>query len=312
MKKNKFILYFILYIFNANLLFSQAVLLPLPKNIEINLNKALLGKTLFFDKRLSSDNTISCSTCHDLSAGGDDNKRVSIGVDNKEGKFNSPTVFNSFFNFMQFWDGRAESLGAQVIHPIEASFEMNTSFPEIIKKLKNDEYYIQEFEKIYNSELNKKNIIESIVEFEKSLITYDSKFDKYLNGDLEALNQIELEGYELFQKRSCISCHNGVNIGANLFQRFGIFKEYKNKNKGRYLLTNDKEDMYVFKVPSLRNVELTAPYLHTGEINTLNEAVSLMYEYQLGIKTNSNEINKIVSFLKTLTGKRPKILDSHE
>ena len=306
MKTNILFLFLLMLNLNATSLFS-----PL-ENKKVDFNKALLGKKLFFEKRLSKDNTISCASCHDLEKGGADNKKLSIGVNNKKGLINSPSVFNSVYNFRQFWDGSVHTLEEQVSGPITNKNELSSSFDEIIKKLSKDKSYIRSFYHIYKEKITKENIINAIVEFEKSLITKDSKFDLFLKGQKNALNKNELEGLKFFETKGCVSCHNGVNIGGNLFQKIGTFKEYKSDNLGRYNITKNEEDRYVFKVPSLRNIELTSPYLHSGEVDSLEETVELMYLHQLGLKVNKKEIKKIVIFLKTLTGKKPEIMSLYE
>lgn len=308
MKTIIFILLSISFLLNL----SASSLFSALENKEVNFNKALLGKKLFYEKRLSKDNTISCASCHDLDKGGADDKKVSLGVNNKKGLINSPSVFNSVNNFRQFWDGSVHTLEEQVSGPITNKNEMSSSFDEIIKKLSKDKSYIRSFYHIYKEKITKENIINAIVEFEKSLITKDSKFDLFLKGKKDALSKNELEGLDFFKNRGCVSCHNGVNIGGNMFQKIGTLKEYKSGNLGRYNITKEEDDKYVFKVPSLRNIDLTSPYLHSGEIDSLEETVELMYLHQLGLEVNKNEIKRIVVFLKTLTGKKPEIMSLYE
>ncbi|AXH08451.1 cytochrome B6 [Malaciobacter halophilus] len=293
------------------LLNCKELILPIKSTESYDLQKALLGKKLFFDKRLSKDNTISCASCHDLEKGGDDNRDFSLGVNNKKGEVNSPTVFNSRYNFTQFWNGRARDLKEQVSGPIHNPVEMGSSLDEALEKLKKDDYYNKQFKIVFKDGLTKKNLVDAIAEFEGALITPDSKFDRYLKGDKKALSKDELEGYKLFKQNGCISCHNGINIGGNLFQKMGILKEYKSKvgNLGRYEVTKDIEDKNYFKVPTLRNINKTAPYFHDASAKTLEDAVAIMIEYQLGMQASKDEIDKIVKFLKTLDGKKPEILD---
>ena len=284
---------------------------PIEDDLNVDLNKALLGKKLFMDPQLSHDNTISCASCHHLDKGGDDNRQFSVGVNNKMGNINSPTVFNSKYNFVQFWDGRAKDLEEQVLVPLHNPDEMNSNIQEVVEKLKKSQEYKNLFQKVYNDTIKEEYVIDAIVEFEKALITPNSKFDRYLKGEVNILSHVEKEGFELFKSYGCISCHNGVNIGGNLFQRVGIVKQikYENKYLGRYNVTKDEEDKYFYKVPTLRNIELTAPYLHSGEIKTLREAVTFMMEYQIGVTPNAAEVNHIMAFLRTLTGNRPKIME---
>jgi cytochrome c peroxidase len=293
----KYIIYFLLFtIINANELIT-----PIPQSIKFDIDKAKLGKKLFYETKLSRNNTISCSSCHILELGGDDNLRVSFGIDGKQGVRNSPTVFNSRFNAYQFWDASAKTLKEQARGPIHNPVEMDSNFTEIILKLKKDDYYKHEFYKIYGN-ITKDNILDSIIEFENTLITPNSKFDKFLRGNKNILSKSEKNGFKYFKEYGCISCHNGINIGGNLIQRIGVMFNYKTNDLGRYNVTHDKNDKYYFKVPSLRNVSKTSPYFHDGRIKTLYDAVSTMAKYQIGFDISDNEINDIISFLKTLDG----------
>lgn len=184
---------------------------------------------------------------------------------------------------------------------------MADSVENILNKLSNSPYK-KEFKKIYKDGVTQNNLIESIVEFEKALITPNSKFDKYLRGDSTAITAQEKRGYEIFKEAGCISCHNGVNVGGNMFQKVGLMVPYKSGSKGRYNLTLRERDKFVYKVPSLRNIELTAPYLHDGTVQTLRDAIIFMREYQLDIIETDSEVDDIEAFLKTLTGEMPEIL----
>ncbi len=292
-------------------LLSLELISPIEDELNVDLNKALLGKKLFMEPQLSHDNTVSCASCHHLDKGGDDNRQFSVGVNNKVGNINSPTVFNSKYNFVQFWDGRAKDLEEQVLVPLHNPDEMNSNIHEVISKLKKSEEYRALFKKVYNDTIKEEYIIDAIVEFEKALITPNSKFDRYLKGEVNILSHVEKKGFELFKSYGCISCHNGVNVGGNLFQRVGIVKQmsYENKYLGRYNVTKNEEDKYFYKVPTLRNIELTAPYLHSGEIKTLKEAVTFMMEYQIGVEPNTTDVSHIMAFLRTLTGNKPKIME---
>lgn len=288
------ILYILLLI--HTFLLSENLITPIPNNIKLDNRKVLLGKMLFYDTRLSKDDTISCASCHHISSEGDDDRSFSIGF--------------SSLNFVQFWDERAKTLEEQALGPIHELIEMNSNFDEIISKLKNDETYIKKFYQIYHSSINENNIINAIVEFEKSLLTPNSKFDKHLKGQKDILTKEEIKGYELFKSHGCISCHNGVNIGGNLFQKIGIINNYfKNepKNFGRYNITKEEKDKFYFKVPTLRNIELTAPYLHNGSIKDLKSTIGIMLKYQIGTIYEKSDIENLEMFLKTLTGEIPKI-----
>jgi cytochrome c peroxidase len=290
-----FLLCFSLFILNAT------DITPIPQKLQYDYQKAILGKKLFFDTRLSKDNTISCATCHDLSNGGDDGLSVSFGVEGLKGTVNAPTVLNSVFNFRQFWNGRAKSLEEQALGPIENPVEMGNKLDILVKNLQNTEYK-EMFETIYGSLITKDNLVDAISEFEKTLITPNSRFDKYLLGDEKAITKYEKEGYEIFKNKGCIACHHGVNIGGNHYNKFGAFKEITSDNLGRYDITKNEEDKYYFKVPSLRNVALTSPYFHDGREESLKKAVEIMASVQLGRPITKEEIDKIVAFLKTLTG----------
>jgi len=292
------------------LLFAQELISPLPLSVEYDINKAMLGKKLFFDTRLSGDNTIACVSCHIIDAGGDDNVQFSSGIDGQLGGANSPTVLNSRYNFVQFWDGSAKDLKEQASGPIHNPVEMGSNFKQVISKLSKDTIYQQEFMKLYKDGITGENITDAIAEFEKALVTPNSRFDQYLRGNTTILSKDEVEGFELFKSLGCIACHNGINIGGNLFQKIGIMEEYEvdDSNLGRYNVTKDEEDKHYFKVPTLRNIALTAPYLHDGKISTLQETIKLMIVKQLGREADKQEVIKIEKFLFTLTGQIPKIM----
>jgi len=293
----------------ASLFFSMvlsAPIKPIPQNMNVDRKKADLGQKLFFDPQLSKNGTISCASCHDLENGGDDGRKFSVGVNGKEGNINAPTVYNAVFNFRQFWDGRAEDLKAQVFGPIENPVEMNMTMAQTVDKLRKDPMYISEFATIYSEGITQENIADAIAEYETTLITPNAPFDRYLNGEENAIDPETKEGYRLFKSKGCIVCHNGVNVGGNFYNKFGIFKDANSSALGRYNITKREEDKFVFKVPSLRNVALTAPYMHDGRANTLKESVEIMSEHQLGRYITEDEIEKIVAFLKSLTGEIPK------
>ena len=287
-------------------LLAQEVIIPIPKQIPYDRAKAALGKKLFFDTALSQDGKVSCATCHSFTHGGADNKPVSVGVYGKKGRMNAPTIFNAVFNFRQFWNGRAKDLFEQIDDPLHNPVEMGLSTKELLQKLARNDYYKKAFAQIYGSNaITYKHYKEAIVEYEKSLITPDSKFDRFLRGEVQ-LNAKELRGWKLFKSRGCITCHNGINIGANSFQKVGVIIPYKGKAlDDRYSLTSNPEDRYVYKVPSLRNVALTAPYFHDGSVTTLQEAIKKVVYYNLGIILPPDEIDALVAFLHTLTGKQP-------
>lgn len=275
---------------------------PIPLDIKVDIKKVNLGKELFFDTILSKDNTISCHSCHILDQGGDDNLQFSVGIDKKMGNINAPTILNSTFNFVQFWNGRAKNLQEQAMGPIINPIEMGHSFEELIKKLEKSSYK-QKFDSIYKDGITPFNLTDAIAEYEKTLITPDSSFDRYLRGEKDAISEETKQGYELFKTQGCIACHHGVNVGGNLYAKFGVVSELISTSEGRYEVSKNELDKYYFKVPTLRNIELTAPYLHDGRIDNLEETVKFMAHYQLGKSLSQEDVYKIVLFLKSLTGK---------
>lgn len=277
----------------------------------IDLRKVALGFDLFHDVRLSVDNTISCASCHGLNTGGVDNNQYSDGVEGRMGGVNAPTVYNAVFNFVQFWDGRAKTLADQAAGPPVNPAEMAyNSFDEIIAKLSEDPILVARFEEIYPEGITQASITNAIEEFERTLTTPNSQFDKWLYGDNDALTAQELRGYELFKEHSCATCHVGPNLGGETYELMGLRRHYfeargtdlTEEDNGRYKETKDERDRHRFKVPGLRNIELTWPYYHDGTRLTMEEAVSDMALYQCDAELNDSEIMDIVAFLRTLTG----------
>ncbi len=299
---NYFYLSFLLVI--STLLYANEPILPLPQKISLNPDKVALGKDLFFDTALSKDNTISCATCHNIADGGDDGLIHSFGILGKEGNINSPTVLNAVFNFRQFWDGRAKDLQDQAQGPIQNPVEMGYNFPDLIKRLQTTPYK-KRFKQIYPDGITKENITDAIAEYEKTLIT-PSPFDRYLRGEKNAISKEAQEGYEIFKTKGCIACHQGINIGGNMYNRFGIYQDSNSSDLGLYKRTHKLRDKYFFKVPTLRNVALTAPYFHDGRTSSLRVAIYKMAQYQLGRKITPDEVKKIEAFLHSLTGSVPK------
>jgi cytochrome c peroxidase len=296
---------FVIFIYLSVIIYASDIK-PIPESIKVDKQKAKLGKMLFFDPILSKDNTISCSSCHDLKNGGDDGLVFSYGVGGKQGSINAPTVLNAVYNFRQFWDGRAKDLQEQALGPIQNPVEMDMDINKAVQKLQTTKRYKEAFDAIYKDGVTKQNIANAIAEYEKTLITPNAPFDRYLKGDKNAISKKAKRGYELFKYKGCIICHNGINIGGNLFNKFGIYKDSNSTNLGRYNLTHRAEDRYVFKVPSLRNISKTAPYMHDGRFQTLKEAVVFMSQAQLGRYMSDDEIDDIVEFLKTLDGQLPQ------
>jgi cytochrome c peroxidase len=272
--------------------------------------KVDLGKKLFFDPRLSKSGFISCNSCHNLATGGEDNLPTSIGHKWQLGPINSPTVFNASYNVAQFWDGRAKDLQEQAGGPIENPSEMAASHTLAIDILQSIPGYVTEFEKVYGTKkITIENVTDAIAVFEETLVTPGSRFDKWLEGDDNAITKTELKGYELFKAKGCTTCHMGAAVGAALFQKMGLAKPYTKDTKtlGRYEVTKQEADKYVFKVPTLRNIELTYPYFHDGSLWNLKDAVKTMADIQLGMSVTDEEADEIVAFLRTLTGEIPEI-----
>lgn len=291
--------------------FANETVRPIPDSIEVDIRKAELGRMLFHDVRLSADNTISCASCHGLNTGGVDNKQYSEGVGGQLGGVNAPTVYNSCFNFVQFWDGRAVTLADQAAGPPLNPVEMaSKSFDEICEKLKADADFDRLFTAVYPDGITEKNLTDAIQEFEKTLITPNSRFDKYLKGDKTAMNSDEIEGFELFKQYNCATCHVGENLGGKSYELLGVHLNYFEKREtemteednGRYKQTKVERDRHRFKVPGLRNIALTGPYFHDGTKKTIEEAVQAMGEHESGVILSEDENRKISDFLRALTG----------
>jgi cytochrome c peroxidase len=286
-------------------------LLPLPSAPEISAEKIALGQRLFFEKRLSHDNTLACAGCHDFARGGGDRRPASVGVGGKQGSVNAPTVFNAGLNFVQFWDGRAASLEEQAAGPVHNPLEMASSWEEAIPKLQQDEGYRAAFRQLYPQGMTGATIVDAIAAYERTLLTPHSAFDRFLRGDKSALNKLEQTGYRHFLDYGCASCHQGALLGGNMYQRFGVMGDFfKDRpaakaipaDLGRFNVTGREADRHVFKVPSLRNVAVTAPYFHDGSAASLEEAVIIMGRYQLGRDLSGPDVVAITAFLRTLTG----------
>lgn len=281
---------------------------PIPQSLAVDAEKAALGFRLYHDPRLSGDDSIACAHCHQLSAGGVDGRKTSLGVDDQVGPINAPTVFNAAFNIAQFWDGRAATLqdqaGGPPLNPIEMS---SKSWDEIIAKLDKDQAFKQAFLKVYPQGFSGKTITNAIAEFERTLITPNAPFDRYLRGDASALTAQQKHGYQLFKDNRCATCHAGVSMGGESYEPLGLMADYPfgkltSADIGRMNVTQDLRDRLRQKVPTLRNVELTAPYFHRGDVKTLDEAVKLMLKYQVGVTLPQKDVDDIVAFLNSLNG----------
>lgn len=286
---------------------------PLPETVDVNPAKVAIGKKLFFDTRLSADGSTSCASCHDIDQWGAESRSVSEGIKRQLGSRNSPTVFNSAFNFKQFWDGRADDLSHQAEAPVVNPIEMGmASWDDVVTSLKEDAYYTGVFQSVYGQEISKGVIVDAIAEYEKTLITVNAPFDRFLRGDASAITEQQIKGYQLFKSYGCVSCHQGVNVGGNMFQKFGVLEDISmqkgslSEDLGRYMVTRNEWDKRVFKVPSLRLATKTAPYFHNGSVETIRDAVDIMIKYQLGRGVPEHDIDSIIAFLESLVGEKPK------
>jgi cytochrome c peroxidase len=288
-----------------------ALIRPIPDTIAHDPVKAAIGEKLYNDKRLSGDGTVSCASCHDLALGGTDQQPVSDGIRKQLGGINAPTTFNAALGFVQFWDGRAPTLEAQAAGPPMNPVEMGSSgWPEIVERLNKDKAFRKEFEAIYPEGFSDKTITGAIAEFERTLVTPNSKFDKYLKGDQAALAAAEKHGYDVFVEKGCATCHVGELLGGKSYEVMGRHGAYftarggqlTDADNGRFNQTKDEKDRHAFKVPTLRNVALTFPYFHDGSKKTLREAVDAMAVYQVGEPLAETDAQAVVKFLETLTG----------
>ncbi|MES9922649.1 MAG: cytochrome c peroxidase [Candidatus Thiodiazotropha endolucinida] len=288
-----------------------------PLTIERNLDPRLvsLGDQLFHDVRLSQDNSISCSSCHVLSTGGTDRKKNSVGVGGNVGGIKAPTVYNTRYNFVQFWDGRALTLEEQAAGPVHNPIEMSSNWEEVISKLRKDPTTADKFEELFHDGITGENIVVAIAAFERSLVTVNSRFDRWLKGEEGALTERELRGYRLFKSYGCISCHQGDNVGGNMFGVMGAKGDYfkdrnggiKEPDLGRYNVTKQDEDKHYFKVPSLRLAAINPPYFHDGSQTSLQGAIRIMGRYQLGRDLPESDIDDIAAFLHTLVGEHVRL-----
>lgn len=295
---------------------------PVPKNNPTSAAKVELGKQLYFDTRLSSTGTVSCNSCHNVMKGGEDNRATSLGVHGKTGDRSAPTVWNAAFLSAQFWDGRAKSLEEQAKGPMVNPVEMgNPNHDVVVKRLKQVPGYVGQFKTVFGGAdpLTIDNVAKAIAAYERTLVTVNSPFDRYVKGDKKALTPAALRGMDLVQSAGCTSCHTGPNFagppmseGKGFFMPFPRFEsaysaKYKLKeDTGRYKVTQSEPDRYMWRVPTWRNVALTAPYFHNGSVKTLDEAVRVMGKTQLNRDLKDGEVKDIVAFLSSLTGTFPK------
>lgn len=281
---------------------------PLPQQLAADPARAALGRRLFHDVRLSRDNSVSCASCHDLSKGGADSVPLSRGVGARLGQYNTPTVFNSVFSFRQSWTGAHPSTRSLLEQIIARPAEFDSSWSEALAKLAADPVLAAQFRKVYGVRIDVPSALDALEQFLRTMVT-PSRFDRYLRGEADAIDADEKAGYARFKSYGCVACHQGVNVGGNMFQKFGAMRELpglaaSGPDLGRYQLTRREADRYVFRVPSLRNVALTAPYFHNGSVATLDEAVDVMFKYQLGRSASQQDKDLIVRFLRTLSGEK--------
>ncbi|MEG0789823.1 MAG: cytochrome c peroxidase [Alistipes sp.] len=296
--------------------FANNAIQPIISSVRVDSAKVMLGYKLYHDNRISGDNTVSCAFCHPLDKGGVDNLRTSKGIRNQFGTINAPTVYNSSLNFGQFWNGHAPTLALQAAEPPLNPVEMGSnSWDEITARLRADKVLVAEFATLYPEGITEATVTDAIEEFEKTLLTPNCPFDRYLKGDSNALTAEQLAGYEAFKENDCATCHVGQGLGGQSYEYIGITEDYfasrsseiewTEDDEGLYGVTKDSLDLTRLKVPMLRNIALTAPYLHDGTAGTIKAAVGVMFRYQLGLSENDPSIPSIVTFLRTLTGENP-------
>ena len=278
--------------------------------------KVELGKMLYFDPRLSASHAISCASCHNIGLGGADAEPTSIGHRWQHGGRNAPTVLNAVFNTAQFWDGRAKDLEEQAGGPMVNPVEMASPPAHVAEQLKNIPGYRAVFAAAFPGEADPvtlANTQKAIAVFEATLITPNAPFDRFLKGDASALSAEQKQGLALFMDKGCAACHNGINVGGGMYAPFGVVEKpgadlLPPTDKGRFMVTKTPGDEYVFKVPTLRNIALTAPYFHTGQAWDLRQAVAIMGASQLGIQLTAEETDKVTAFLGALTGEQPQVV----
>lgn len=284
-------------------------ILPLPLTVDVDPERVTLGELLFNDPRLARNNALPCSSCHQLEQGGDDGLPRSITNNGEPDVVNAPSIFNRAFNFRQTWRGAFRTLEEQAEADLKNPRHAATTWDELLPKLEADAGYLAAFTKLYGA-VRKEHVLDAIATYERSLITPNAPFDRYLRGEANAISAEQQHGYALFKSYGCISCHQGINVGGNLFQKFGLFEDYFKlrgspitpADLGRFNVTQDERDRHVFRVPSLRNVAVTAPYFHDGSVEQLDRAVRVMARMQLGRIPPPDDVRAIVSFLESLTG----------
>jgi cytochrome c peroxidase len=283
----------------------QEPIVPLPLTAQVDPARAALGERLFSDTGLSRDHTIACATCHPLNGGGMDGRAIALRPNSQSPARNTPTIFNVSLNASLHWDGAASTLEDQCDRSLRTV--MGTTWPVLLAYLRGNPAYVAAFDAAYAQDVSPAIVLDAIASFERSLVTPRSRFDRYLRGERNALTMREQDGYQRFKGYGCIACHQGMNIGGNMYQRFGIFVRISpgasgTRDEGRFLITHVPRDTGVFRVPSLRNVAVTSPYFHDGRARTLEDAVKTMGRVQLGRALSADDVDAIVAFLQTLTG----------
>lgn len=295
----------------ASLNFEPLPVVEIDKLDEVAKARVYLGKKLYLDPRLSTNNQISCNTCHGLDTFGVDNEATSLGHRGVRGERNSPSTFNAFLHIAQFWDGRAKDVEEQALGPITNPVEMGmASDKDVLKKFKAIPEYMNAFKTAFPSEklpLKFRNIGIAIGAFERTLVT-PSEFDNYLRGEIRSLSTNERQGLKKFIEIGCVTCHNGSAVGGGMYQKLGAVEDYPNvEDEGLYAITKNEDDKFFFKVPSLRNVAVTGPWFHDGSISDLDEAIRIMGRYQLGVTLSEVDVADLRAFLESLTGEVPEI-----
>ncbi|MCO7188925.1 MULTISPECIES: cytochrome c peroxidase [unclassified Pseudoalteromonas] len=289
----------------------DAAIQPLPRIEQYDVGWVQLGKALFKSPLLSADNTTSCASCHDLYNGGDDGFPVSVGINQQLGSRNAPSVINAVFNFRQFWDGRSVDLTSQLPLPIHNPLEMASNWSQVIAKLQQQPHFVSSFSAVSDEGITPENITKAIVAFQMSLVSENTPIDAYLLGDMNALTAQQQRGYRKFVELGCVTCHQGRNIGGNIYQKMGRLERMPNEllnDFGRYQLTRNEQDKFVFKVPSLRNVANTQPYFHNGSVANLSDAIRLMARGQLGLELSEEDIADLEALLHAFSGELPRSL----
>ncbi len=290
---------------------------PLPQPQDEAPKQSTLGDLLFHDTRLSGNDTVSCASCHDLAHEGIDHRPVAVGIGGTHGPIKTPTVYNSAFNFVQFWDGRAASLEEQAAGPVHNPIEMGSNWNQVIAKLEQDPEMVRRFDEVYDDGITGENIVAAIASFERTLVTVNSPFDRWLRGDETALSERELRGYQLFKSYGCIACHQGANVGGNLYGKMGAMGDYfkdknvplRNVDMGRFNVTGREQDRHMFKVPSLRLASHYSYFFHDASADSLEKAIRIMGRYQLGRDIPAEDIALIAEFIHTLAGQHPRLKD---